>query len=394
MHSTRNALAAIVGLGSSVISRKPIGTARALAAQAVRAAIDDAGLALGDIDGLLLNPSSLAAENTLPLKLQEDIGLRDLGLLALVDAKGSAVVQMVQQATTAIGYGLAKNVVCVFSDTPVVAGKGGGQTFAITAPLTGIAGWERQYGLFGATGAYALSARRHMSLHGWADDDLGSYVLACRRWAALNPHAVSPKPVTLEEYRASAWVTEPFRVLDCAYPLNGAIAVVVSGPQKADRMRHRPVYVHGMGQGHPGTPALRTTTREPGTGGQLAAQRAYAMAGITASDVTLCALYDAFSFAALLALEECGFCPPGESASFVGEGHTSPGGRLPVNTGGGHLAGGYLQGMTPLAEAIEQARGTAGARQVPRPDVILVTGSGGRLEHHAALVVSPHERLH
>jgi acetyl-CoA acetyltransferase len=394
MATHRHALSAIVGLGTSDLSRKPIGTARALAAQAVRAAIDDAGLTLGDIDGLLLNPSSLAADNALPLKLQEDIGLRDLGLLAMVDAKGSAVVQMVQQATTAIGYGLAKNVACVFADTPVIAGQGAGQTFAITSPLTGIAGWERQYGLFGATGAYALSARRHMALHGWADDDLGAYVLACRRWAASNPRAVSRKPLTLDEYRTAPFVTEPFRVLDCAYPLNGAIAVVVTGAGEAERTGHRPVYVHGMGQGHPGTPPLRATTHEPGTGGELAARRAYAMAGIAASDVTLCEFYDAFSFTALLALEECGFCGPGESAAFVREGHTSPGGRLPVNTGGGHLAGGYLQGMTPLAEAVEQARGTAGARQVPSPDVILVTGSGGRLEHHAALIVSPRERLH
>jgi acetyl-CoA acetyltransferase len=359
-----------------------------------RASIDDSGLALDDIDGLLLNPSSLAADNALPLKLQEDIGLRDLGLLSIVDAKGSAVVQMVQQATTAIGYGLAKNVACVFADTPVIPGKGSGQTFAITSPLTGITGWERQYGLFGATGAYAMSARRHMALHGWTDDALGHYVLACRRWAALNPRAVLRKPLTLDEYRAAPFVTEPFRVLDCAYPLNGAIAVVVTGASDADRTRHRPVYVHGMGQGHPGTPPLRTTTDEPGTGGELAARRAYAMAGIAASDVTLCEFYDAFSFTALLALEECGFCGPGESAAFVREGHTSPDGRLPVNTGGGHLAGGYLQGMTPLAEAVEQGRGAAGARQVPCTDVILVTGSGGRLEHHAALIVSPRDRLH
>jgi acetyl-CoA acetyltransferase len=392
--NTPAALSAIVGLGYSALSRKPVGTVRSLAADAVRAAIDDAGLTSDDVDGLLLNPSSLAEGDALPLKVQDDIGLRDLGLLAQIDAKGSAVVQMVQQATTAIGYGLARNVVCVFADTPVLPGKGGGQSFAITSPLTGIGGWERQYGLFGATGAYALSATRHMALYGWTCDDLGAYVLACRRWAALNPRAVLQTPLTLDAYRAAPWVTEPFRVLDCAYPLNGAIAVVVTAANGAADDRHRPVYVHGMGQGHPGTPALHATTHEPGTGGQLAAGRAYAMAGITASDVTMCAFYDAFSFTALLALEECGFCGPGESATFVREGHTAPGGRLPMNTGGGHLAGGYLQGMTPLAEAVEQARGTAGARQVPRPDVILVTGSGGRLEHHAALVVSPHRKLH
>jgi acetyl-CoA acetyltransferase len=381
---------AIVGLGLSAVSRKPIGTVRSLAVDAVRAAIADAGLRLRDIDGLLLNPSALAAEDALPLKVQQDIGLRDLRLLTLIDAKGSAVVQMVQQATMAIACGLATTVACVFSDIPVVANQGSGQTFAITSPLTGIDGWEWQYGLFGATGSYALSARRHMAMHGWADDDLGSYVLACRRWAALNPRAALRKTLTMEDYRAAPWIVEPFRILDCAYPMNGAAAVIVTSPDLAADRADAPVYVHAMGQGHPGT----AMSQDAGTGGQLAAERAYAMAGIGAADVTMCQFYDAFSFTALLALEEYGFCPPGASAAFVREGHTSPNGKLPMNTGGGHLAGGYLQGMTPLAEAIEQARGTAGDRQVPDPGVILVNGSGGRLEYHAALILSPRQRLH
>lgn len=382
------AASAIVGLGFSQISRKPVGTPRSLAAEAVRAAITDAGLKAADIDGLLLNPSSLAAEDAIPLRVQEDIGLRDLRLLCSIDAKGSAVVQMVQQATLAIQTGLATRVACVFADAPVAA-KGVGDAYAITSPLTGIAGWERQYGLFGATGAYALAANRHMALHGWGQDDLGAYVIACRQWAMLNPDAVIRKPLTLEEYRHSPWIVEPFHMLDCAYPMNGGIAVIVAAGEEADRA----VYVHGMGQGHPGRPALRQMP-EPRTGGHLAGERAYAMAGVTAADVTLCELYDAFSFTALLALEEYGFCPPGQGAAFVREGHTLPGGRLPVSTGGGHLAGGYLQGMTPLAEAIIQGRREAGDRQVSSPDVILVNGSGGRLEYHAALVLSPRHRLH
>jgi acetyl-CoA acetyltransferase len=382
------AASAIVGLGFSQISRKPVGTPRSLAAEAVRSAIADAALKPADIDGLLINPSSLAAEDALPLRLQEDIGLRDLRLLCCIDAKGSAVVQMVQQATMAIQTGLATRVACVFADAPV-AGKGAGDAYAITSPLTGITGWERQYGLFGATGAYALAANRHMALHGWDQDDLGAYVIACRQWAMLNPDAAIRKPLTLEEYRRSPWIVEPFHMLDCAYPMNGGIAVIVAAGEAADRA----VYVHGIGQGHPGRPALRETP-EPRTGGHLAGQRAYAMAGVTAADVTMCQLYDAFSFTALLALEEYGLCPPGQGATFVRQGHTAPGGSLPVNTGGGHLAGGYLQGMTPLAEAVIQGRREAGDRQAQNPDVILVNGSGGRLEYHAALVLSPQHRLH
>src|ERR1700722_12644118 len=187
------AASAIVGLGFSQISRKPVGTPRSLAAEAVRAATADPALKPADIDGLLINPSSLAAEDALPLRLQEDIGLRDLRLLCCIDAKGSAVGQMVQQATMAIQAGLATRVACVFADAPV-AGKGAGDAYAITSPLTGIAAWERQYGLFGATGASALAANRHMALHGWDQDDLGTYVIPCRQWALLNPDAAIRKP--------------------------------------------------------------------------------------------------------------------------------------------------------------------------------------------------------
>lgn len=386
------ALAAIVGAGQSPVSRRPIGSARLLAAQAVRAAIADAGLEPAALDGLLINPSSLAAEDALPLRLQQDIGLRDLGLLAIVDAKGSAVVQMVQQAAAAIAAGVAHCVACVFADAPVVPGRKGGDSFAISTPITGIEGWEGQYGLYGATGSYAMTARRHMALHGWGEDAFAPYVMACREWAALNPDAALRTPLSAEEYRASPWVVEPFRVLDCAYPMNGAASVVVVSAERAAARGGAAAYVHGMGQGHPGQPALRTAA-EPRLGGHLAAARAYGMAGIGPGEIGLCCLYDAFSFTALLALEEYGFCEAGEGAALVASGQTRPGGRLAVNTGGGHLAGGYLQGMTPLIEAVQQARGRAGARQISDPGAILVTGSGGRLEYHAALILSARRRL-
>jgi acetyl-CoA acetyltransferase len=104
-------------------------------------------------------------------------------------------------------------------------------------------------------------------------------------------------------------------------------------------------------------------------------------------------VYDAFSYNAVAALEDYGFCRPGEGAAFISDGNTSPGGRLPLNTGGGQLASFYLQGMTPLTEAVIQGRSAGEARQVEKNDVILVNGSGGRLEYHAALIVSPHQSL-
>ncbi len=113
------------------------------------------------------------------------------------------------------------------------------------------------------------------------------------------------------------------------------------------------------------------------------------MAGVTVDDVDLLELYDCYTFTVLVTLEDYGFCAKGEGGKFVANGRTGPGGELPVNTGGGQLSSYYLWGMTPLTEAVIQARGQGGGRQVDNHDVILVSGNGGILDHHSTLILSP-----
>jgi acetyl-CoA acetyltransferase len=384
----RRPLSAVVGLGFSELSRRSVGSTRDLAAAAVNAAVADAGLKNEDIDGLLLCRSPSAPAHVLPLTVQNDLGLRGLRLLSSVEGEGTSVVQAVQQATLALQSNMASAVVCVFSEARLQGSSTGG-TYSKAMPLTGIEGWEAQYGLFGAAGPYALAARRSMARYGVTENDLGAYAIACRRWAQLNPSAFLRQPLSLEQYLESRWVVEPFRILDCAYPVNGAIAVVLTSLDRAADLPRVPVYVHGMGQGHTGQPSRRGFDLEAGSGAVLAGTGAYRMAGITAQDVSMCQFYDPFSHVGLQLLEDYGLCKRGEAAALVRGAHTSPGGRLPVNTGGGHLSGFYLQGMTPLSEAVIQGRGEAGNRQVPNRDVILVSGVGGRLDYHAALVMSP-----
>lgn len=413
------AKAAITGLGFSALSRQPIGTIRELAATAIDAAVADAGLRLQDIDGLLLNKSPTAATDELPLRLHNDLGLRDLGLLAAMDSEGSTAVQMVQYAALAVGAGLAHTVVCVFADTPVngkrraapsfpapprgdgrrdaaalgaIEGKGGGDTFNMAMPLSGIESWEARQGFFGASAGYAMAARRHMALFGTTHEQFGAYAVACRQWAGRNPQAFLRQPITIADYLASPFVVEPFRVLDCCFPVNGAIALVVTSVDRAADSAQPPVYLHGMGQGHRGQSGLRGDEAEVDTGATQAGNTAYRSAGVSASDVTQCQFYDAFSYVGLLSLEGYGLCERGAGGDFVAQGHTAPGGKLPVNTGGGHLSGFYLQGMTPLSEAVIQARGAGGERQAQN-DLILVSGNGGCLDYHACVLASPHRQL-
>lgn len=383
---------AIVGMGQSPISRDAVGSARDLAASAIVCATRDAGLDRADIDGLVIARSPLQSATDLPLRIQADLALGDLSLLTSIDASGTSFVQAIQLAAMAVSSRLARNVACVFADTPISPKKSSQQAFSRAMPLTGIDGWEAGVGLFGATGAFALLAQGWMNRFGVGSRELFAYVQAARRWAALNPHALQRGDIDFEDYLASPFVVEPLRVVDCAYPVNGAIAVVISAPEAASDAS-RSVYVNAMSQGHSGGITPSGSTVSGLTGAAVAAEQIYARAGIEPRDVALFSAYDPFSFVGLMALEDYRLCPPGEAGAFVLSNQTAPGGRVPMNAGGGHLAGFYLQGATPVHEAIVQLRHEAGLRQVKADGPVLVTGVGGRYEYHAALILSRNAHL-
>jgi acetyl-CoA acetyltransferase len=380
--------AAIVGIGLSRISRHPIGDSRSLAVEAVMAALKDAGLQQADVDGLLINRSPTAAVGSLPLSLQRQLGLSNLSMLTCVDGEGCSAIQMLQYASLALSHGQVKNVVCVFADARMQGGQGAA-SFAKTMTLTGSEDWDYRCGLQGAIGSYALSANRYLSTYGATADVFGHYVLANRRWAQLNDNAFLRQELTMDDYLQSRLVVDPLRLLDCPYPVNGSAAIVLTATERATDFQSPPIFVQGMGQGHVMLPQLKGSETEARTGASLCADAVYGSAGVKPSDVSLCEFYDNFSFVGLRALEDYGFCGLGEAGAFVSAGHTSPGGKLPVSTGGGHLSDCYLQGMTPLIEAIVQGRRQGGGRQAENCDVILTTGVGGMMDYHAAMILSP-----
>ena len=388
----RRAKAAITGLGQSAFSREAGPSPRFLAAQACIAALADRSAGIGIIDGLLLNRSPIESSSVLPLHLRRDLCLGDLSLLASIEAEGSSAIQMIQYAALVIEAGGASNVLCVFADAPV-GNAGAGQAYALSADLTGLAGWDERNGLIGATGAFALSAQRYFHAYGADDRALYASAAADRAWAALNPGAFLRKPLEEDDYFNARWIVEPFRLLDCAYPVNGAVAVIVSSLEEAAKCPKPPVYLHAFGQGHSGARNFAGNDPEIRTGAEIAAANLLDALGATPSLFDYCELYNPFTITTILALEGYGLCGPGEGPDLIASGATRPGGRLPVNTGGGHLSSYYLQGMTPVHEAVIQARGEGGARQVPENSVGLVTGFGGRMEYHSAMTVSPHREL-
>ncbi|HUE38923.1 MAG TPA: thiolase family protein [Candidatus Binatia bacterium] len=380
---------AIVGLGLTEMGRV-YDSAMGFAVEAVRRALDDAGLARQDLDGLCLNPGLAWGEAAMgSFALQQALGLRDLGYSTTMNIGGATAAAMVQHAVMAIEAGLATTVACVFSDAPLKPPKpaADGKQKQGSAAAYGFArGLNAAYGQFGVNALYALVARRHMHRYGTTNDHLGAVAVAERAWANRNPAAqFHETSLTLADYHRSRWIVEPFHLLDCCLVSNGGAAVIVTSAERAANLRQPPVYIWGFGQGHPGGDPVDTLT----SGAPWARQNAFRMAGIDTSDVDVAELYDCYTFTVLVTLEDYGFCPKGEAGRFAADGTIAPGGRLPVNTGGGQLSSFYMWGMTPLSEGVIQARGQGGARQVEDHDVVLVSGNGGILSTHSTLVLSP-----
>jgi acetyl-CoA acetyltransferase len=375
----------IAGLGLTELGRVYGRSATGWAMEAVRLAVVDAGLELRDVDGLL---TSSGITGGVGLGLQRELDLVDLRFLSEMQAFGSTAAGMVQVAAMAVEAGMAEVVACVFADSPLQPGRATGHAYQGGRAVP--TGWGGLLAVTGATGAntlYALAARRHMLRYGTTTEDFGAIAVAQRAWAVDNPRAQMRQPITLADHQASRWVADPFRLLDCCLVSNGGIAVVVTSAGRAGSLAQPPVYVRGWGQSHPGHYFQRDENFGLVTGAARSGPAALAMAGVGIHEVEIAELYDCYTFTVLVSLEDYGFCEKGEGGAFVSSGALGRDGKLRCNTGGGQLSSYYMWGMTPLSEAIIQTRGQGGARQVHPHDVVLVSGNGGILDHHATLVL-------
>src|SRR5688572_26950904 len=389
---THQAKSAIVGLGLSDVGKVYGRSATSFALQAIDRALDDCGLRKEQVDGLLMQNG--IAQPGIGLQLQNQAGLKNLRLVNHMNAMGATPAAMVQYATMAIQNGMAGCVICVFADAPLQdpgARSGAAMNFARGARQqpTGWPSLDAHIGQLNPNAGYAMAARRHMALYGTTSEQLGAIAVSTRAWAVHNPIAQFRTPITIEDHQASRFIAEPFHLLDCCLISNGAVAVIVTGKERAIGLKSPPAYVLAMAQGFTGNSRRAGDTHDYMTGATIARDTLYGQIGITAQDIDICELYDCYTYTTLVTLEDYGFCGKGEGGPFVEDGKLGPGGSLPTNTGGGELSGYYMWGMTPLSEAIIQTRGQGGERQVEKHDLVLATGNGGSLSYHASLILSP-----
>lgn len=367
-----NNKAVVSGVGETTYQRDTDRSQLALTLEASLAAIADAGLEPKDIDGVIpYGAGGIVAEDFIT-----NFGLPDLRYSATTPMGGASPVAALQTATMAVASGVASHVLVPLGRGSISGGRIT-QRLAAMPQMHVVGEYEMPLGTNAPAQFYAHMARRHMETYGTTSDQFAEVAMTCRQNAQMNERAMMRKPMTLEDHHASRMIADPLRLFDCCLESCGGAAVVVSAAERASDMKHRPVYIGGVAEGHPDSPSAITQRPElTRLGIAKAAPVAFEMAGVTHDDIDVAEVYDCFTYIVICQLEDMGFCKKGEGGDFVSNGRIALNGDLPINTHGGLLSEAHIAGMNHIVELVRQLRGDCGERQVKDAEVGLVTGFG------------------
>jgi acetyl-CoA acetyltransferase len=368
--------AAITGIGITDLTRNSGTSVYDLALQASLAALDDAGLSPGALDGIV---TFQVHDSVSALDVAAGIGMPVVRWYQEIETGGPGGTSAVGEAALAIAAGLARHVLvfrAMNGRSGVRMGRWGTDEMASDWRQ-----WALPYGFMSPPQFFAMWARRHMAVYGTTSRQLGAVAVTMREHAQLNPRAMfNGKPMTIEDHQASRMITDPFRLLDCCLETDGAAAVLLSAAGLASDLKRPPVFVSGFANGagpspmHPFMDWPDHTAMFPA----YLADAAFEMAGVDRSEVDLFQIYDGFTFAVISQLEDLGFVAKGDGGPFVEGGGIRLDGRMPVNPNGGLLSEGYMHGLNNLIEGVRQLRGEAVGRQVACELAVVTGGEGAR----------------
>jgi acetyl-CoA acyltransferase len=362
---------AVVGVGITDFGRFPQRSLKDLCAEAVTAAVSDAGIDVGDIGlaavsnsyaGLLTGQESVRAQTVLA-----PLGIRGIQAYSVENACASGSTAF-QHAVRAVASGEVRYALALGVEKMVVDDKS--KTFAALGSSRDL---EEDLGSSGSPfmELYAEEVKAHMNAYGSTAEDFAMVAVKNHLNGSLNPHAQFRNRVTVEEVLHSPMVVPPLSRLMCSPIGDGAAAVLVG---RAEEHRAAPRVLASVLRSGAFAPTedVNDTT--------LAAQEAYDKAGVSPDEVDVAEVHDAATPAEIIACEDLGFAPRGGGVALLRDGVTSLHGRLPVNPSGGLKARGHPVGATGVAMVVEislQLRGQCGPRQRHDARIGLVQNNGG-----------------
>ena len=376
--------ALISGVGKSAVGRRLGRSDLDLTLEACRLALADAGVAPGDVDGLIAWPGEWPAARGFcgPAvgRVKDALGIDPQWHSAIQD--GPSQLSAVMSAVLAVASGYVRHVLVYRTTSESTGQAGGGRDTTSPADVVGVVGlqeWLRPFGAVTAAHWLALLAQRYLHETGATREQVGGLAVSTRRWAGLTPEAVYRSPLTLEDYLAARMISDPLCLYDCDVPVDGSVAVLVSAAETRNDLR-APVRIEAMGSQLASRPFWDQWSGPLDLPQRDSARHLWSRTSLRPADVDVAQLYDGFTVLTLAWLEAAGFCEPGEAAAFVADGAAiGPGGTLPLNTSGGQLSGGRLHGFGLFHEAVVQLRGDLGERQVRGAETAFVGAGGGTL---------------
>ncbi|WP_205452112.1 thiolase family protein [Sphingobium estronivorans] len=370
----------LVGVGNTAFGRKEGSSALSLMEESSFAAIGDAGLEPGDIDGLLCGYATTMPHLMLSDVFAERMGL-ELSLSLTLQLGGATGAAMIALADDLIRSGRSRNILVVAGENRLT-GQSRDQSIQTLAQV-GDPVFEVPTGA-SVPAYYSLMASRYMYETGLREGDLAALCVLMRNHAARHPDAHLKEPIALADVLDSKPIATPLKLLDCCPISDGSVAFVVSGEPGG-----RGVRIAGSGQAHRHQHiSAMKDVRETGAG--HAAKAALKAAGLDLKAMDYLGIYDSFSITLAMLLEEIGVAPVGQSGAFAREGQFAQGGPTPVNLHGGLLSFGHsgvAGGMAHVAEAVRQLQGKALDRQSGQPQTALIHGDGGVMSAHVSLVL-------
>ncbi|KXX55513.1 MULTISPECIES: lipid-transfer protein [unclassified Rhodococcus (in: high G+C Gram-positive bacteria)] len=372
--------AVIAGIGATDFSKNSGRSELRLAAEAVTAALDDAGLTPADVGGL----TSFTMDTNTEAAVARSVGIPDLKFFSRIHYGGGAACATVQQAAMAVATGVA-DVVVAYRAFNERSGMRFGQVNSGLVQQVNSSGTDNAFsyphGLSTPAAFVAMVAQRYMHEYGATSEDFGRVAVTDRKHAATNPNAFFyGKPITLEDHQNSRFIAEPLHLLDCCQESDGGIAIVVTSPERAKDLKQKPAVIAAAAQGSGSDQYIMTSYYRPELAGlpemELVGRQLWDQAGLGPQDMDLAVLYDHFTPYVLMQLEELGFCGRGEAKDFIADGAIDLDGSLPLNTHGGQLGEAYIHGMNGIAEGVRQIRGTS-VNQVSGVQNVLVTAGTG-----------------